>query len=103
MDIDPTVKRRLKGKYFNYTNLIPTIDLTRYQIGNTLEEHLLLSEEHCFLYSLRMSNRYTEEELNEFRIQLLCSDELFSKTSIEKLDTIFPINLRHYKPNGKIE
>ena len=39
-EVEPEQKKRLKGKYFNYINLLPTVDLSDFQIGQTYESHM---------------------------------------------------------------
>ena len=56
-----------KGAYFNYLNTT-CLDLSVYQIGKTLEEHLELSrKDNCFIYALKQSGKY------ENRIQAIIS------------------------------
>ena len=51
-EVEMTQYEYKKGAYFNYINTIP-IDLSRYQIGNTYEEHMELNRhETCFIYAL---------------------------------------------------
>ncbi|CAL6030573.1 DNA_polymerase [Hexamita inflata] len=75
-----------QGAYFNYFLTIPEINLNKQQIYNyELTQEELETQEHCFIHSLIQSNEYSQEEINEIKLQIVC---LFGNLSLENIKKI---------------
>ncbi|CAL6053829.1 DNA_polymerase [Hexamita inflata] len=96
-----TTYTKRQGAYLNYLNLCQHLDLQILQIGNTLEQHKEISNEQCFLYALKQSNVYTEQEILIIQSQMNESNELFSIASIKKLQGLGHIIITEYCDNEK--
>ncbi|CAL5975618.1 DNA_polymerase [Hexamita inflata] len=100
--IDSKSNKKNKGAYFNFINKIPQIDLSRYQIGNNLEQHLELSRKaQCFIYALQMSGQYSNQELQAILVQVQSNLQLFSLTQIKNIKHIGPICIHIYEDKSK--
>ncbi|CAL6044115.1 DNA_polymerase [Hexamita inflata] len=89
-------RKRRKGAYLNYINTIPTLDLTRYQIGNTIEEHNKLSEVQCFIHCLRISGVYTKEEVNNIELQISQDLKYLAVLNLKKIKGLGCIIVNDY-------
>ena len=76
------VKR--KGAYFNFLNKT-CLDLTRYQIGKTYDEHLKLSKTNCFIHCVKNCGKYDTDHINHIVSQL--NEEIF-QFSVSNLKNI---------------
>ncbi|CAL6032980.1 DNA_polymerase [Hexamita inflata] len=98
--IEPKKKtnKKNKGAYFNFINKIPQIDLSRYQIGNNLEQHLQLSrQQQCFIYALQKSEKYNDQEIQAILSQIPQNLQLFSLSQIKNIKHIGPITIHYYE------
>ncbi|CAL5975214.1 DNA_polymerase [Hexamita inflata] len=101
-NIDKKSNKKNKGAYFNFINKIPQIDLSRYQIGNNLEQHLELSRKsQCFIYALQMSGQYSNQELQAILVQVQSNLQLFSLSQIKNIKHIGPIHIHVYQESNK--
>ncbi|CAL6016535.1 DNA_polymerase [Hexamita inflata] len=100
--IDLKSNKKNKGAYFNFINKIPQIDLSRYQIGNNLQQHLELSRKsQCFIYALQMSGQYSNQELQAILVQVQSNLKLFSLTQIKNIKHIGPVHIHTYEEARK--
>ncbi|CAL6059733.1 Hypothetical_protein [Hexamita inflata] len=100
--LDLKSNKKNKGAYFNFINKIPQIDLSRYQIGNNLQQHLELSRKsQCFIYALQMSGQYSNQELQAILVQVQSNLQLFSLTQIKNIKHIGPICIHIYEEQSK--
>ncbi|CAL6035480.1 DNA_polymerase [Hexamita inflata] len=91
---------RKKGAYLNYLNKIPQLDLSRYQIGSTLEQHMEISQKQCFIHCLQISGQYTDEELNNIEIQVCQDVSYLAVLNLKKIVGLGYIIINDYKVNS---
>ena len=89
----PAVYEKRQGMYFNYINTSDIFDLTRYQIGSNETEHIALNHEHCFIYALRQSGRYTEQQLDAIKLQLGAAKSLLSLAKLKDIKGLGSIRI----------
>ncbi|CAL6002899.1 DNA_polymerase [Hexamita inflata] len=88
--------KRRNGAYLNYINKIPTLDLSRYQIGRTLEEHAKLSEVQCFIHCLRISGVYTKQQVNNIELQISQDLKYLAVLNLKKIKGLGCITINDY-------
>ncbi|CAL6056797.1 DNA_polymerase [Hexamita inflata] len=102
----PTEKYiKKQGAYFNYYLTIPEINLNRQQIFNSDSkmqlkgqneegEDLFINQydqEHCFIHSLIQSGEYTQNEINEIKLQIVCVRGNLSLENIKLITGLKPL------------
>ncbi|CAL6029092.1 DNA_polymerase [Hexamita inflata] len=97
---DGLVNNRRQGAYLNYLNKIPQLDLSRYQIGSTIEQHLEISQTQCFIHCLKISGQYTSEELNNIEIQVCKDVSYLAVLNLKKIIGLGYIIINDYKLNS---
>ncbi|CAL6026135.1 DNA_polymerase [Hexamita inflata] len=97
---DGQVNERRQGAYLNYLNKIPQLDLSRYQIGSTIEQHLEISQKQCFIHCLQISGQYTDEELNNIEIQVCQDVSYLAVLNLKKIVGLGYIIINDYKVNS---
>ncbi|KAK8848033.1 hypothetical protein M9Y10_019086 [Tritrichomonas musculus] len=62
-------RRALESAFFPYINLLDSLDLTRYQIYNSIDKKNY--RDNCFVYACTQSGVFTEEEIHKLRTMML--------------------------------
>ncbi|CAL5996681.1 DNA_polymerase [Hexamita inflata] len=79
---------RKQGAYFNYYLTISLLDLSKYQIYNNETE---IGTEHCFIFALQQSGQYTQDELDQIKIQFVSIRGLLTLANIKNIQGLKPL------------
>ncbi|CAL6048030.1 DNA_polymerase [Hexamita inflata] len=95
--------KRRNGAYLNYINKIEELDLSRYQIGNTIEQHSRLSEVQCFIHCLRISGVYTREQVNNIELQISQDLKYLAVLNLKKIKGLGCIIINDYNTTQRTD
>ena len=62
-------RRALESAFFPYINLLDSLDLTRYQIYNSIDKKNF--RDNCFVYACIQSGVFTEDEIHKLGTMML--------------------------------